>query len=66
VSRFTLAARTLLIASVLDKVAGTTLPSERIAAYYWQLRDLVKELLDDKNRCMVNARRYTRHKRGKT
>jgi hypothetical protein len=66
VSRFTLAARTLLIASLLDKVAGTTLPSERIAAYYWQLRDLVKELLDDKNRCMVNARRYTRHKGWKT
>ena len=52
----------MLIAALLNKVAGTTVPGEQIAHHFWQLRDSVKELLDDEERCKVRATRHRRHK----
>ena len=62
VSTFTSAARLMLIAALLNKVAGTTVPGEQIAHHFWQLRDSVKELLDDEERCKVRETRHRRHK----
>jgi hypothetical protein len=50
---FTVGARLMLISALLDKVAGSTVPSERIAKHYWQVGNALKELLDDQARCAV-------------
>src|SRR5215211_844752 len=39
----TIAARLMLIAELLNKVAGSTVPGERVVAHYWQVRDWVWE-----------------------
>jgi hypothetical protein len=66
VSVFTSGARMLLLADLLDTVAGTTTPSERIADHYWQLRDGVREILEDKERCRVADNRHRRHRHGRS
>jgi hypothetical protein len=50
VRRFTWAAETMLLADLLNEVAGITVPGNRLASHYWQLRDVVQELLKDKKR----------------
>ena len=45
VSRFSHTARIMLVGSMLDRLAGTRVPSERLAAYFWSLGNEVKELL---------------------
>ena len=54
---FTLAARLMLVAVLLDKVAGSTVASECVARHYWQVGDKLKELLADSDRCAVPTRR---------
>ena len=50
---FTIGARLMLIAALLDKVAGSTVPSERFAKHYWQVGKRLRELLADQARCAV-------------
>ena len=57
---FTIGARLMLIADLLNKVAGSTVPSERIAKRYWQVGDALKELLADEGRCTVPTSRTHR------
>jgi hypothetical protein len=53
----------LLIGDLLDTVAGTTKPPERIAEHNWQLRHRVHEILEDAERYRVTATRHKRHER---
>jgi hypothetical protein len=62
---FTIAARLMLIASLLDKVAGSTAPSEKIVKHYWQVGQALKELLADTERSKVKDNRSRRHKKKK-
>ena len=57
---FTGAARLMLICALLNKVAGSTVPSERFAKHYWQVGDALKELIADQGRCAVPAARKRR------
>jgi hypothetical protein len=50
---FTIGARLMLISALLNKVAGSTVPSERFAKHYWQVGDALRELLSDQARCAV-------------
>lgn len=50
---FTIGAWLMLIAALLDKVAGSTVPSERFAKHYWQVGQRLRELLADQARSAV-------------
>lgn len=64
ISVFGLTARLMLIGSLLDQVAGTTVPSQRIAEHFWQLREATNDLLQEPARCDVPEDPYRRnHKR---
>jgi hypothetical protein len=50
---FTIGARLMLISALLNKVAGSTVPSKQFAKHYWQVGDALRELLADQRRCAV-------------
>jgi hypothetical protein len=66
VSVFGHTARTMLIGSLLDRVAGSRVPSQRLADHFWQLRQVTMELLDEPGRCDVpeHGRRQRRRRTG--
>lgn len=63
VSVFTHSVRLMLIGSLLDRVADSTAPSERIAAHYWNLRDATKQLLAEGGRADVPEGGYKHRKK---
>jgi hypothetical protein len=50
VRTFTWAAEAMLLADLLNEVAGTAVPGNRLATHRWPLRDAVQELLRDRKR----------------